>query len=380
MAPAPPLVRIDDAHRDLDDRQSGGDRAQDDFGFEGISLGTGSERQRFGHGIAAQPALRVSKAPSGEERHEQVGDPVPQSVGAWRASPPQVAHAQRERSSVVRSGRAFEHRARGATRVLSICIGRDGHVEAAERGLRQPRLDRGPLSAVLGVANDAGTVCTGSVLCSVSGPVINDDDGEAKAREKIVQYVIYGVGRVECRHDHARFCADGLRHVPGKLRLLLELVKGYSVCVRLVIEGRHKGVSKSGFMRRARAMMRELQLADYEVSILLTGDNQIKILNGIYRKKNRPTDVLAFAQREGKFNDLAGRLLGDVVISIPTARRQAEERGTRLTSELTALLAHGLLHLLGWDHDTPTKDRKMRRETGRLCRAASVAAGRRGAR
>jgi probable rRNA maturation factor len=127
-------------------------------------------------------------------------------------------------------------------------------------------------------------------------------------------------------------------------------------------------------------MMRELELGDYEVSILLTGDNQIKILNGIYRKNNRPTDVLAFAQREGKFSDLAGRLLGDVVISIPTARRQAEERGTGLTSELTALLAHGLLHLLGWDHDTPSKDRKMRRETRRLCRAAAVAAGRRGAR
>jgi probable rRNA maturation factor len=111
-------------------------------------------------------------------------------------------------------------------------------------------------------------------------------------------------------------------------------------------------------------------MADYELSIVLTNDDQIRILNRMYRKKDRPTDVLAFAQREGKLGELSGRLLGDVVISVPTARRQAEARGTDLTSELTELVAHGLLHLLGWDHDTPSKDRRMRRETRRLCGAA----------
>ena len=142
--------------------------------------------------------------------------------------------------------------------------------------------------------------------------------------------------------------------------------------VRLIIEGRYKGASRRGLARRAAAMLRALQMADYELSILLTNDDQIRILNRMYRKKDRPTDVLAFAQREGKGGDLAGRLLGDVVISIPTARRQAEARGTDLTSELTALVAHGLLHLLGWDHDTPSKDRKMRREARRLCGAAAA--------
>jgi probable rRNA maturation factor len=110
-----------------------------------------------------------------------------------------------------------------------------------------------------------------------------------------------------------------------------------------------------------------------ELSILLTGDDRIQMLNRVYRKKNRPTDVLAFAQHEGTFGDRASRLLGDVVISIPTARRQAVERRADLTTELTALLAHGLLHLLGWDHDTPSKDRRMRRETHRLCKAAEAA-------
>jgi probable rRNA maturation factor len=145
------------------------------------------------------------------------------------------------------------------------------------------------------------------------------------------------------------------------------------MAVRLSVEGgRHAGISRADVVRRAHAMLHALQMTDSEFSILLTGDHQIKLLNRIYRKKNRPTDVLAFAQCEG----MLGRgkiLLGDVVVSIPTARRQAEARGADLTSELTTLLAHGLLHLLGWDHDTPSKDRRMRRETDRLCRAADAA-------
>jgi probable rRNA maturation factor len=119
-------------------------------------------------------------------------------------------------------------------------------------------------------------------------------------------------------------------------------------------------------------MLGALQMQDSELSILLTGDNQIRLLNGLYAGKNRPTDVLAFAQREGELADRAGRLLGDVVVSVETARRQAGARGADLTSELTMLLAHGLLHLLGWDHDTLPRDRRMRRETARLCEAAEA--------
>jgi probable rRNA maturation factor len=121
-------------------------------------------------------------------------------------------------------------------------------------------------------------------------------------------------------------------------------------------------------------MMLAVQMADAELSILLTGDDQIQKLNRVYRKKNRPTDVLAFAQREGEHGEHAGRLLGDVVVSIPTARRQAEAAGRDLSSEVTILLAHGLLHLLGWDHETPRKDRRMRQETERLCAAARASA------
>jgi len=145
--------------------------------------------------------------------------------------------------------------------------------------------------------------------------------------------------------------------------------------VRLIVEeGPHAGVSRADVTRRARAMLATLQLEDRELSIVLTGDVQIQKLNRIYRKKNKPTDVLSFSQQEGEMGDHAGRLLGDVVVSIPTARKQAEAHGKDLVSELTMLLAHGLLHLLGWDHETDAEDRRMRRETDRLCAAADAAA------
>ncbi len=145
--------------------------------------------------------------------------------------------------------------------------------------------------------------------------------------------------------------------------------------VRLIVEGGpYAGVSRADVARRARAMLDATQMKDCELSILLTDDDQIQKLNRIYRKKNRATDVLAFSQNEGEHADRGGRLLGDVVVSIPTARKQAGAAKRDLASELTMLLAHGLLHLLGWDHDTPESDRRMRAETRRLCIAASAAA------
>ena len=118
-------------------------------------------------------------------------------------------------------------------------------------------------------------------------------------------------------------------------------------------------------------MIRLLQLNKSEVSFVLTDDDSIHQLNKIYRNKDRPTDVLAFAMREGEFGELAGPLLGDVIVSVPTARKQALSRRRPVLDEVTMLLAHGLLHLLGWDHDTPAKDRRMRAETSRLCAAAA---------
>ncbi len=133
-------------------------------------------------------------------------------------------------------------------------------------------------------------------------------------------------------------------------------------------------VSKSEITHRIERMMRELQLDQEEVSFLLTDDEQIHDLNKQWRGKDKPTDVLAFPLREGEFPELRGGLLGDVVLSIPTAERQARRAKRPVLAEITMLLAHGLLHLLGWDHDTPAKDVRMRAETDRLCAVASAGA------
>lgn len=148
--------------------------------------------------------------------------------------------------------------------------------------------------------------------------------------------------------------------------------------VRLVVEGGPwRGLPRLLVERRARAMLRALALPDAEWSIVLTGDERVRELNRVYRHKDKPTDVLAFPQDdagEGPRED-SGRvtLLGDVVVSVPTAARQAAAAGHALAAEVTMLLAHGLLHLRGWDHDTAAKDRRMRAETERLCKAAARA-------
>jgi probable rRNA maturation factor len=146
------------------------------------------------------------------------------------------------------------------------------------------------------------------------------------------------------------------------------------VPVRLIVEGGpYPGVSRAAVIPRVRAMLEALSMSEFEVSIVLTGDERIQKLNKDYRRKDRPTDVLAFSQREGELGDSSGRLLGDVVVSVPTAQRQARSEARSVLSEVTWLIAHGLLHLLGWDHDTPSRDRRMRREGERLCGAADAA-------
>lgn len=102
-----------------------------------------------------------------------------------------------------------------------------------------------------------------------------------------------------------------------------------------------------------------------EVSLLLTDDEGIQRLNKKYRDIDAPTDVLAFSQIEklNSLTDLNNKgefLLGDIVISVETAQRQATELGHSLLYELTLLSIHGFLHLLGFDHDYEKKNDKMK--------------------
>lgn len=97
-----------------------------------------------------------------------------------------------------------------------------------------------------------------------------------------------------------------------------------------------------------------------EISILFVDDDEIQVLNRDYRGKDKPTDVLSFSQIEGYKNSKLQTpdtelILGDVVISLETAKRQAKERGHPFNREVIILLTHGILHLLGYDHEGDRK-------------------------
>lgn len=128
---------------------------------------------------------------------------------------------------------------------------------------------------------------------------------------------------------------------------------------------------------RAEAMLLALGLEDAELSILLCDDATIRALNRRYRSRNKATDVLAFSMQEGPGPKAAPGLLGDVVISLPTARRQARDRDRSIVDEVAGLLAHGLLHLVGYDHQTDAEEAEMNAETERLLRAVDAFRSRR---
>ena len=95
-------------------------------------------------------------------------------------------------------------------------------------------------------------------------------------------------------------------------------------------------------------------------------------LNKTYRRKDAPTDVLAFAQREGPGKAAQPSLLGDIVISVETARRQARRKGPAgLHAELRTLAAHGLCHLLGYDHRDDAEEAVMNARVASLLAEAS---------
>ena len=101
----------------------------------------------------------------------------------------------------------------------------------------------------------------------------------------------------------------------------------------------------------ARKILLALGCLKAELSLLFVNDAQIRRLNKRYRKINRPTDVLAFPMLEGDVFPSRSQLLGDVVISLETAKRQAKVVGHSLEQEVRTLLIHGILHLLGYNHE-----------------------------
>lgn len=162
-----------------------------------------------------------------------------------------------------------------------------------------------------------------------------------------------------------------------------------AVQIQKTIPGHSK--EQAWIQRRAQYLMKALSvcrvpgaaaLKKAELSILLTDDSHIQMLNRDWRGKNKPTDVLSFPQiedRELRALSKVAKLrptripewwLGDVVISVERAHKQAQERGHALKDELEILLAHGILHLLGFDHE------KSKAEAARMRRLETQLLGR----
>ena len=106
---------------------------------------------------------------------------------------------------------------------------------------------------------------------------------------------------------------------------------------------------------------------DSELSVVLVDDEEMTRLNGEFRHVDSTTDVLSFSMQEGEFGDVCPELLGDVVISAPTAHAMSELSHCPLASVLDLLLVHGVLHLIGYDHEQGEEEAKrMKEETIRV--------------
>jgi probable rRNA maturation factor len=124
--------------------------------------------------------------------------------------------------------------------------------------------------------------------------------------------------------------------------------------------------------RRAACVLREVGQGGAELSLTLTDDDGIAALNAAYRGKPTPTDVLSFSLLEGEFSERRGSLLGEIVIGVDVAARQARKARRSIDDEVARLLIHGVLHLIGHDHVRAAQARRMEAEEKRLWRALAA--------
>jgi probable rRNA maturation factor len=135
-------------------------------------------------------------------------------------------------------------------------------------------------------------------------------------------------------------------------------------------EVRRSGVDGRALVATARRLLKALDEADAALSLSLVDDEAMRALNLKYRGRNAPTDVLSFPIADAPAE--VERLLGDVVISVETALRQAADYDAPLQREIYRLLIHGMLHLKGHDHERSADRRVMEREERRLADAIAL--------
>lgn len=130
-----------------------------------------------------------------------------------------------------------------------------------------------------------------------------------------------------------------------------------------------QGVPSDAKMKRAALkaarMAAKCEKRSGGVSLLMTGDDDIHMLNKEFRQVDKPTDVLSFPSDEPGF-------LGDIAISVPCALRQADEYGHSVEREIAFLTVHAMLHLFGYDHLEPQEEERMRSRQREILAAARM--------
>lgn len=133
--------------------------------------------------------------------------------------------------------------------------------------------------------------------------------------------------------------------------------------IQVAVSNRQRSVrlSTARAKRNARRVLLEMGFVKAELSLAFVDDGEMRLLNSTYRGVKTSTDVLAFAMGEGRFSRVNPHVLGDVVISTETAAFQAKENGRNLFEEVDVLLVHGILHLIGYDHERSSSEARIMR-------------------
>jgi len=137
----------------------------------------------------------------------------------------------------------------------------------------------------------------------------------------------------------------------------------------LIDNQQKKKIPTDTILQKTKQILNALGCDAHEISLVITDNKQIQQLNKTYRGIDKPTNVLAFPMQEGQFADITPGLLGDVVISCETAQNEADDADITLLERMSQLLIHGILHLMGFDHETgPVNSQKMEEKSLELLR------------
>ncbi|MEE9912564.1 MAG: rRNA maturation RNase YbeY [Deltaproteobacteria bacterium] len=140
--------------------------------------------------------------------------------------------------------------------------------------------------------------------------------------------------------------------------------------MKIQIENRQKRIKIDKRLIRSQIarLLKSMDCEDKEISITFVDDETIQRINRQYLSKDKPTNVISFSLQEGDFGHINPEILGDVVISVDTARRDADDANLSFDEEILFLIIHGFLHLTGYNHENTTKANtlKMRKKEKEL--------------